>query len=293
VTSEIVDVVNQDWRDPNTAWWAKAARARHHIEDVSRQVSAYDPASAYEIAPESRPDTGDDSYATDLRLKVLRKPPTELLTTIGDALHNLRSCLDSVAFELAMRHTGGTMTERQQRAVQFPLCKDRAAFDGTLSSESLRDLFGDNERAALRTAQPFALREDASAVGVTFPTSDLEEFNINELRRLSRLDNLDKHRYLPLLAWCLNIAYFTEMVPPTTLRTRRHVPFSDGDLIGHLTGMGPDPASKLLVDMELTLADDPGYAIGLIEGLSSWHGYLTGWILPRIFTVADRRYADD
>jgi hypothetical protein len=112
-----VDVVNQDWRDQNAAGWAKAARVRHHIEDVSHQVSAYNPASAYEIVPEPRPDTGDDSHATDLRLKVLRKPSTELLTTIGDALHNLRSCLDSVAFELAMRHTGGTMTEKQQRAV--------------------------------------------------------------------------------------------------------------------------------------------------------------------------------
>jgi hypothetical protein len=100
-----------------------------------------------------------------------------------------------------MRYTGGTITEKQQRAVQFPLSMDRGnAFDGTLSSNSLRDLFGDNERAALRTAQPFALREDASAAGVTFPTSDREEFNINELHRLSRLDNLDKHRYLPLLA---------------------------------------------------------------------------------------------
>lgn len=283
--------MNQEWRDPNAAWWAKAARARHHIEDVSHQVSAYNPASAYEIVPEPRPDTGDDSHATDLRLKVLRKPPTELLTTIGDALHNLRSCLDSVAFELAMRHTGGTITEKQQRAVQFPLSMDRAAFDGTLSSDSLRDLFGDNERAALRTAQPFALREDASAAGVTFPTSDREEFNINELRRLSRLDNLDKHRYLPLLAWHLNIAYFTEMVPPTTLHTSRHVPFSYGDLIGHLTWIGPDPdpTSKLIVDMELTLADDPGYATGLTEGLNSWHGYLTGWILPRIFAEADSK----
>jgi hypothetical protein len=81
-------------------------------------VSDYNPASAYEIVPEPRSGTGEDSHATDLRLKVPRKPPTELLTTIGDALHNLRSCLDSVAF--AMRHTGGTMTEKQQRAVQFP-----------------------------------------------------------------------------------------------------------------------------------------------------------------------------
>ncbi len=41
--------------------------------------------------------------------------------------------------------------------------------------------------------------------------------------------------------------------------------------------------------MGLTLADDPGYATGLTESLNSWHGYLTGWILPRIFAEADRR----
>jgi len=80
-------------------------------------------------------------------------------------------------------------------------------------------------------------------------------------------------------------------VPTTTLHTSRHVPFSDGDLIGHLTWIGPDPdpTCKLIVDMELTLADDPGYATGLTEGLKSWHSYLTGWILPRIFAEADRK----
>lgn len=51
----------------------------------------------------------------------LREPVcSELLTTIGDVLHNLRSCLDSVAFELARRHIAGSMTEEQERAAPPP-----------------------------------------------------------------------------------------------------------------------------------------------------------------------------
>jgi hypothetical protein len=37
----------------------------------------------------------------------------------------------------------------------------------------------------------------------------------------------------------------------------------------------------------LAFADDPGYAADFLDALDRWHSYLTGWILPRIFSVAE------
>lgn len=248
-------------------------------------LGAFDVPTAYEVVAEPT----KDPCTTALRLKVLRPFPAEMLTAIGDALHNMRSCLDSIAYELARRHSGSSLTEKQQRALQFPLCAERADFDEFVSDPRRRGLYGQHEADALRCAQPFALAEEAAAIGVEANSSPAEEYRYNQLARLSRLNNLDKHRYLPLLAWYPDIGYFTAMVPEFSLDLWSHRPVSDGGLIGHLTFAEPqaDPAKDLAVQMNVAFADDPAYATFFLGALRDWHRYLTNWIVPRIFIVAD------
>jgi hypothetical protein len=182
------------------------------------------------------------------------------------------------------------MTDQQRGATKFPIYSERAEFDEFLARKNQRDLFGAHERDALRCAQPFALREEAAALGVALATSPADEYRINELARLKALNDLDKHRRLPLLAWYVDIPYFTQMVPECRLNVRMHAPVQDGDLIGHVIFQDgdPDPSQHLKIEMRMTLADDPsGYATDFLDSLTSWHAYLTGWILPRIFTVAE------
>jgi hypothetical protein len=93
------------------------------------------------------------------------------------------------------------MTARQQETTQFPIKRTRAAFDGFVNHERRRDLWGQRERNALMCVQPFTLSEEAAEHGVSFGTSAEEEYRIHALARLSHLNNLDKHRRLPLLAW--------------------------------------------------------------------------------------------
>lgn len=276
-------VMVNSWRDPGAAWWAKAERARKHIQDIEAMVVAFDPATAYEVLRDP-----SDPGETALRLRVVRSVPTEMLTTIGDALHNMRSCLDSVAYELAQRYAGA-MTEKEQRAIQFPICVDREEFDDFVDDKRRARLFGEQERNALRCAQPFALAEEAASLGVTPATTPDVEYRINQLARLSRVNNLDKHRYLPLLAWYVDFLYATEMVPYCRVSIRQGVHFEDGDLIGRVIfdeGQG-DPSSKLTLRMRQTFADDPAYASDFLAALTDWHRYLTAWIVPRIFVVAD------
>jgi hypothetical protein len=275
------------WRDPTAAWWAKAARAQRHIQDIGSKMAAFGHGTAFEIRREPTDEPGKVAF----RLHVIKPVPVQLLTTIGDALHNLRSCLDAVAYELARRHLGDVMTDKQQGATQFPICSDRAQFESFLSRKDQRDLYGEHARNALRCVQPFALREEAAAHGVTFATTPEEEYRIDVLARLSHVNNLDKHRRLPFLAWYVDFVYLTGDAPGFGWSLARPKPagLQDGDLIGHLTFSEgrSDPSPNLKIEMRLALADDLGYAGDFVGVLERWHSYLVGWVLPRIFIVAD------
>src|SRR5215471_4796135 len=172
--------MSESWRDPTAAWWAKAARALKHIRDADSVASAYESAKPYEIRQEATDRPGEVAF----RFRLLKPPPVELLTIIGDAIHNMRSSLDSVAFELARQQLGDTMTDRQERAAQFPIAQDRAEFDDFFDSHKFRrQMYGQRERDTMRCVQPFAIREEAAAYGVDWATSPEEEYRINELAR--------------------------------------------------------------------------------------------------------------
>jgi signal transduction histidine kinase len=83
--------------------------------------------------------------------------PPEISTTIGDILHNLRSALDSLAYEMALRGRDRPMTKKQERACVFPVKETPEQFDEFFDRGSKREgdriraaLYGDRARAALR-----------------------------------------------------------------------------------------------------------------------------------------------
>jgi hypothetical protein len=72
-------------------------------------------------------------------------------------------------------------------------------------------------------------------------------------------------------------------------RPPEECPLQSGDLVAQLTFAenADDPSRRLVIKMGLAFADDPGYAADFLDALDRWHSYLTGWILPRIFSVAE------
>ncbi len=129
------------------------------------------------------------------------------------------------------------MTARQQETTQFPIKRTREAFDGFVNHERRRDLWGQRERNALMCVQPFTLNEEAAEHGVSFGTSAEEEYRIHALARLSHLNNLDKHRRLPLLAWSADVVTMTGETNECTWTwlCPPHAVLRDGDLIGEAT----------------------------------------------------------
>jgi hypothetical protein len=107
--------------------------------------------------------------------------------------------------------------------------------------------------------------------------------------RLSKLSNIDKHRRLTLVAWYMDLVHWTSL----GLTSWHPAPypatgFEDGSLLGHQVCEGDGSStSQPTFDMRLTITDDPGYRQDLASALDRWQTYLEGWVLPRIFAVAE------
>jgi hypothetical protein len=139
------------WRDPASAWWVKLRRADQHIVEAAGRLEAFTSDEPWTVEAKPGPGSGEQNY----RLWVHRAVPADLLAVLGDAVHNLRSALDAMAYGLAEQHCG-TLTPEQERVTRLPICRDEAAFDGFLDHRNRgirpRDLYGDVQIKALRLA---------------------------------------------------------------------------------------------------------------------------------------------
>src|SRR5690348_7194187 len=136
-------VMDQSWREPSAAWWAKVARANKHIQDIRAMADEFERSRAYEVRQEATDNPGEIAF----RFHILQPVPPELLTAVGDSLHNMRSCLDSIAYELARQHLQGAMTDKQKAATKFPICETGEAFDEFFQGHGVRrDMYGDQEK---------------------------------------------------------------------------------------------------------------------------------------------------
>lgn len=99
---------------------------------------------------------------------------------LGDFLHNVRSALDHLVWQLVL------LSEQQAPGVQhqFPIALSERAY---LASRGMRERMlagvADEHRAVIDQVQPFRLGDEAKT---------------HSLAYLSRLSNTDKHRILPI-----------------------------------------------------------------------------------------------
>ena len=279
-----------EWNDPEAPWWAKARRAHVHIAEVKRLVAEFQREHPWSVEVVA----GEQPNERGFRLRVPQPVPADLITVLGDALHNMRSTLDCVAYELAVRHVGGPLSAKQEAESRFPIKKDAAEFDAFFDDHGIRrDLWGDQQRAAMRCVQPFALSDEARAMDIEpGKTPELDRLT-DELYRLSQVSNIDKHRRLPILAWFPDMVSLINPPEGVVYQWRQAVPasaqFEDGTMLGYLTDPNGDapPHVEVLHDMRLTLMDDPAFRVNLTDLLDRWHWYLVSWVLPRMFVVAE------
>jgi hypothetical protein len=278
------------WMDQDSSWWAKANRAKEHIDSLRRQVDDYRASALYSLTPEPTEKLARLAY----RLRFPKPVPATVSTTVGDALHSLRAALESLAFEVARRSQGGTLTAKQERDSTFPICESPEDFDAFFKGKNGL-LYDRRGRAALRSVQPFVNLEEAHRLGIALDRSFEEKFRWSELHRLDALWNIDKHRRLTLMAWRPDFVYWGSNGPSN----RRALPgdgtLADGSILLYIEGTDAGQSDKLSHEFNLVLTDDPAASLdpaasfgqgAAVDLLERWHQHIVNLVvLPRVFTI--------
>src|SRR5260370_26389402 len=110
-------------------------------------------------------------------------------TTLGDALHDLRSALDCAAAELARRYVKRDLDEDEERACEFPIYSKPSELRKFFKREPRPSLFGLPQQQAIRDVQPAALHDDLAAQGRTDLHERSEEVAYDHLTVLQRLSS--------------------------------------------------------------------------------------------------------
>ena len=287
---------DQSWLDRASAWWAKADRAQIHLRSLDRLVAEFRASEPYTVVAQPT----DTPGRTEYRLHIHKSTPPEISTTIGDILHNLRSALDSLAYEIALRGLDRPMTTEEERACVFPVTETPERFDQFFDETSKHEhtriraaLYGDRARAALRSVQPFRIHEEAIRHGVQVTDTYEQEYRWSELHRLTQLSNLDKHRRLTLTAWWPDLVYWMSNGPSKRRWLGGDGTFTDGSVLGYMVGQDADVGDEVFHDFNLVLADDPAHdpsdptsnTPDVVDMVNRWHQYITGWVFGRVCGV--------
>ncbi len=148
----------------------KIKRADHHISDLKAQFDLFIKRDPYRLVVGENPQTGKAS----VQLKYREHIPDWFALIVGDAVHNLRTALDHMFWEV-IGHDGG----QQNHHTKFPAYQNRVDFEAgckgiVTPSQSVKDTFKALE---------------------VFPGG-----RGDALYSLHRLDNADKHTVLmPIL----------------------------------------------------------------------------------------------
>lgn len=272
------------WRDPESAWWAKVDRAKHHLAVLEREITAFLASGSYEISAEP----GDAPGETLYRLRIHQEIPVRFSTAIGDVLHNLRSALDCAAYYLALRKAGDGLDERSERSCQFPICKDMASF-----AEFFRKrpgLYGPVEQEAMKAVQPGRIHDQAVALGIQMGTTDREiEVAHDHLWTLATLSNIDKHRKLHVTMWWPDLLYWASDGPSRRRWVWGNPPFNDGSILGKLCDdlTHPEPPGTLYDEIKLSLNHRGARFDDVCRMLHSIQDGVT-WALQSVFLHIDR-----
>lgn len=157
----------------------KLLQARKHLETLGDELAAFDAGDPYRIIHEPNADGSEHIFKT----QVLKQPSPLLSSIIGDALQNMRSALEHLAWGLAFKDKGS----EPSRSTSFPIYRSSAAFwewskkRGAYSPGSGAHKITEITRISVRTAieelQPYKTGKD-------------ELYILNELARVDRHQSL-------------------------------------------------------------------------------------------------------
>jgi hypothetical protein len=227
----------------------KMGRARKHLEELHALIQEF---------MQGDPERTDSIGGADLHIDNIKgkltcdaripdAPPVHKWgLVVGDVLHNLRSALDHLAWQLVLAN-GKSPTSR----TEFPIFKD----DREFKDQARRKVGGMSKdaRTAIESLQPYATRKDD-------PEGE-------PLWCVQELSIVDKHRLLHLSEIHLTRGRFTFRHPQKIQVSRDYFlesgPVQDGTPIARFSW---DPAIYREVDVEVHLSFDVAFGKAPAEG---------------------------
>src|ERR1039458_7021826 len=167
---------------------AKLLRAQQNLTLLDDEIGAYLDRHVAPIPTVGRfnPQTNRVVWA----FRAVEEPDPMLSAVIGDFIHDLRSTLDHLAFELSFLDSGGVIPNRK---IAFPCCHTRTAWRSGTTEAKLKGINA-SHRAMIYKAQPCYRRKDT-------PTAKTMAHRRRQaLADLEDFWNDDKHRTLQPVA---------------------------------------------------------------------------------------------
>ena len=166
--------------------WTKLRRADEHLVVLAEELRQFFESGPYQTIITRE----NDSPWHSLRLQILHPPPLRWGAIVGDFVHNTRSALDHLVWQL-VRVNG----QEPGRWNDFPIYTDKEAFQNRVVTPRLKHSCGqksgqlggvDNRSVEMiRDVQPFNRKDKP---------------DLHQLSVLNELWNIDKHRMLhPIL----------------------------------------------------------------------------------------------
>jgi hypothetical protein len=99
--------------------YVKIERAKEHLENLSAEILGLNDLDPYDVVAKYEPESGD--YV--VRIETDYSPPLRWAAIAGDAVHNLRSALDLLVFQLVLANG-----KRPDTKTEFPIFLDPAKY---------------------------------------------------------------------------------------------------------------------------------------------------------------------
>lgn len=133
----------------------RVRRAYEHLNLLQQQIIAFTDRDPYTVVRERKAHAGIDVAVFRLR----EEPPPELGAVFGDYLHNMRTALDNLVWQLVLLDGGAPDDE-----TMFPVASDLHGFKSQ-AGKKLRGMTRPHI-AAIEALQPYPTRQDAASRAV-------------------------------------------------------------------------------------------------------------------------------
>lgn len=188
--------------DAVSSWELKLAHAYHLLVQLDAEVEAYLAGGKARVESQIEGGTGD----TLIIFRVSEKPPLEWSSLVGDILHNARSSLDSVMFELVSKRASSSQAQFDEMAVYFPIWDSSASLYAVSNSRPWhQNLLTAADLDELAKFQPFFYAE----VPGLMQWEKEAIIRNNALIQLKALFRIDKHRTIHLTTAAVEYTYVT------------------------------------------------------------------------------------